>query len=304
MGTSPSESEAGDVRWEPAHPFLKQVRKVGTSPSVLVCLDALRGAFKASARPGRTQAPDTGLRLRPVGSFAKRESDSARELKARRTGGGQCWWSQRVAPQGRRGLRSTSVERRRSDPGHKRHSTRDTESAPAAPQSTDTACTQTVAHHAQQREVCTVTREYTHTCSQRTFKFHHHPGHQPCVVNAATPDTKDTAHGTPRARLLHHKARTLRVLTHSLTQESAPHAVHSTRARVTRHFNSACAQPSWSFASGWQVRVEFTLVRSLVRPLRRPSHGTMTSSTPSFSSYDLFLCCSTQPCPHNVVVLW
>ena len=96
MGTSPSESEAGDVRY----PFLKQVRKVGTSPSVLVCLDALREAFKASARPGRTQAPDTGLRLRPVGPFAKRESDSARELKARRTGGGQCRWSQRVAPFG------------------------------------------------------------------------------------------------------------------------------------------------------------------------------------------------------------
>ena len=71
---------------------------MGTSPSVLVCLDALRGAFKASARPGRTQATDTGLLLRPVGPFAKRESDSARELKARRTGGGQCWWSQRVAP--------------------------------------------------------------------------------------------------------------------------------------------------------------------------------------------------------------
>ena len=77
------------------------------------------------------------------------------------------------------------MERRRSDPGHKRHTTRDTESAPAAPQSTDTACTQTVAHHTQQREVCTVTREYTHTCSQRTFKFRHLPGHQPCVVNAA-----------------------------------------------------------------------------------------------------------------------
>ena len=30
---------------------------------------------------------------------------------------------------------------------------------------------QTVAHHTQQREVCTVTREYTHTCSQRTFKL-------------------------------------------------------------------------------------------------------------------------------------
>ena len=179
MGTSPSESEAGDVRWEPAHPFLKQVRKVGNSPSVLVCLDALRGAFKASARPGRTQDPDTGLRLRPVGPFAKRESDSARELKARRTGGGQCLWSQRVAPWGRRGPRSTSVERRRSDPGHKRHTTRDTESAPAAPQSTDTACTQTVAHHTQQREVCTVTREYTHTCSQRTFKFRHLPATNP-----------------------------------------------------------------------------------------------------------------------------
>ena len=81
-----------------SHPFLKQVRKVGTSPSVPDSLDALRGAFKASARPGRTQAPDTGLRLRPVGPFAKRESDSARELKARRTGGGQCRWSQRVAP--------------------------------------------------------------------------------------------------------------------------------------------------------------------------------------------------------------
>ena len=32
---------------------------------------------------------------------------------------------------------------------------------------------QTVAHHTQQREVCTVTREYTHTCSQRTFKLVH-----------------------------------------------------------------------------------------------------------------------------------
>ena len=67
VGTSPSEPEAGDAWWEPAHPFLKQVRKVGTSPSALVCLDALRGAFKAFARPGRTWAPDTGLRFRPAG---------------------------------------------------------------------------------------------------------------------------------------------------------------------------------------------------------------------------------------------
>ena len=38
--------------------------------------------------------------------------------------------------------------------------------------------------------------------------------------------------------------------THNVvSQESAPHAVHSTRARVTRHYNCACAQPLWSFAS-------------------------------------------------------
>ena len=41
----------------------------------------------------------------------------------------------------------------------------------------------------------------------------------------------------------------LRSFTHSLTQESAPHAVHSTRARITRHYNCACVQPLWSFAS-------------------------------------------------------
>ena len=39
------------TRWEPAHPFLKQVRKVGTSSSVLVRLDVPYKASKTSARP-------------------------------------------------------------------------------------------------------------------------------------------------------------------------------------------------------------------------------------------------------------
>ena len=65
VGTSPSEPEAGDARREPAHPFLKQVRKVGTSLSILVRLDVPHRAFKTSAR--RARAPDTGLRFRHVG---------------------------------------------------------------------------------------------------------------------------------------------------------------------------------------------------------------------------------------------
>ena len=43
-----------------------------------------------------------------------------------------------------------------------------------------------------------------------------------------------------RAHTHHNTTRTMSG-THSLTQVSAPHAVHSTRARVTRHYNCVCA---------------------------------------------------------------
>ena len=140
------------------------------------------------------------------------------------------------------------MERRRSDPGHKRHSTRDTESAPAAPQSTDTACTLTVAHHTQQNEVCTVTREYTRTCSQRTFKFRHLPGHQPCVVNAARAGRRGPKSTSVERRRSDpgHKRHSTRdtesapaapqstdtACTHSLTHSRTPHPLYTLETRT------------------------------------------------------------------------
>ena len=62
---------------------------MGTSPSVPVCLDAPCGAFEASARPGRTRAPDTGLRLRPVGPHHL-EGERRRSQTQGDTNG---WWS-------------------------------------------------------------------------------------------------------------------------------------------------------------------------------------------------------------------
>ena len=55
--------------------------------------------------------------------------------------------------------------------------------------------------------------------------------------------------------------------------------MHSTRTRATRDPTNVRGHSRLGLASGCQVRVEFTLVRL----------GTMTSSTPTFSSYDLFL---------------
>ena len=53
----------------------------------------------------------------------------------------------------------------------------------------------------------------------------------------ATPDTKDTAHGTPRARLLHHKARTLRVI-----KTVAHHTQQREVCTVTREYTHTCSQ--------------------------------------------------------------
>ena len=62
-------------------------------------LDAPREVFESICKaPGPIQATDANLQVRRAVLTALRESDSARELKARHAGGGQCWWSLRVVP--------------------------------------------------------------------------------------------------------------------------------------------------------------------------------------------------------------
>ena len=134
------------VRWEPAHPDLKQETQGGSQP-IRSCTPGCATWGFLQGRVGRghlTQA----CGLNPL-VFHRLERERQRSGSQGETNG---WWSVSVVSPFGEGV----------DRGVPRLSD--------CAATTDTACTQTVAHHAQQRVEFTVPREITHTCSQRTFQ--------------------------------------------------------------------------------------------------------------------------------------